>query len=216
MAAADTELANFVKEALMRGAARQEIASALLGAGWPEAQVRAALAGYAEMEFPVPVPVPRPRHYLSARDAFVYLVLFSTLGLSAYYLGSLIFQLIDVTFPDPALQTRGGFWGKDRIRWAVAVLVVSFPLYLYLAARTASEVAAESSRRASRVRKWLTYMTLFAAALVIIGDLVALIYQFLTGDLTIRVALKILTVAIISGAIFIYYLRSVSGDEAEA
>jgi len=213
MAAADTELANFVKEALMRGAARQEIASALLGAGWPEAQVRAALAGYAEVEFPVPVPRPRP--YLSARDAFVYLVLFSTLGLSAYYLGSLIFQLIDVTFPDPALQTRG-FWGEDRIRWAVAVLVVSFPLYLYLAARTASEVAAEPSKRASRVRKWLTYMTLFAAALVIIGDLVALIYQFLTGDLTIRVALKILTVAIISGAIFIYYLRSVSGDEAEA
>jgi Domain of unknown function (DUF5671) len=214
MAAADAELVGFVREALMRGASRQDIESALLDAGRPEAQVRAALSGFAEQDFPVPVPRPRP--YLSARDAFVYLVLFSTLGLSAYYFAALIFQLIDRTFLDPALHPVGGFWGGDRIRWSIAVLVVSFPLYLYLTARTASEVATEPSKRASRVRKWLTYMTLFAAALVIIGDLVALIYQFLTGELSVRVALKILTVAIIAGAIFLYYLRSVQGDEAEA
>ena len=33
-----------------------------------------ALAGFAEIDFPVPVPRPRP--YLSAREAFIYLVVF--------------------------------------------------------------------------------------------------------------------------------------------
>ena len=95
------------------------------------------------------------------------------------------------------------------------MLVVAFPLYLYLAAKTSAEVAAEPVRRASRIRKWLTYMTLFVAALTITGDLVALIYQFLTGELTVRILLKVVTVAVIAGAVFLYYLRSVSGDGPE-
>ena len=214
MATADSELAYFVKEALLRGASREEIETALIGAGWPREQVRQALSGYADIEFPVPVPLPKQQ--LSARDAFFYLVLFSTLGLSAYYLGSLIFQIIDIVFPDPTPVASHGFWGQNKIRWAIAVLVVSFPLYLFLAARISSEIAAEPLKGASGVRKWLTYLTLFVAALVIIGDLVALVYQFLNGDLSIRVALKILTVGVISGAIFVYYLRSVSRSEAEA
>lgn len=213
MAAADTELGLFVKDALMRGASRDEIETALTDAGWPGEQVREALSGYAESEFVVPVPRPKP--YLTARDAFIYLVLFWALGLSAYYLGLLIFHLIDMVFQDPA-PLRPGSWGQDKIRWAISVLVVSFPLYLYLAKKTAAEVEAEASKRTSKVRKWLTYMTLFVASTIIISALVTLIYKFLMGDLTIQVTLKILTVAVIASVIFFYYLRSVSGHESEA
>ena len=39
-----------------------------------------------------PVPVPRPRPYLSPREAFLYLLMFATLYLSAWHLGSLVFD----------------------------------------------------------------------------------------------------------------------------
>src|SRR5438132_4874360 len=42
--------------------------------------------------------------------------------------------------------------------------------------------------------KWLIYLTLFVAALIIIGDLVSLIYNFLGGDVTIKFVLKALSV----------------------
>ena len=213
MAAADTELSLFVREALAAGSSRAEIAAALRSAGWPEDQVRLALARFAEVAFPVPVP--RPRAYLSAQDAFLYLVVFSMLGLSAFYFGSLIFQFIDLGWLDPAEEGPGRGFHEQEIRYAIAVLAVAFPLFLILSVKTAKEIAGDAAKRGSGVRKWLTYMTLLVASLVIVGDLIGLIYQFLNGSLTMRIALKLLTVGVIAGAIFLYYLRSAARDVAE-
>jgi len=66
--------------------------------------VGSALAGFADLDFPVPVPRPKPS--LSARDAFLYLLLFTALYISAFSLGGLIFQLIDGAYPDPLLPPR--------------------------------------------------------------------------------------------------------------
>ena len=63
------ELSGFVKEALVRGLTPAQIEDALLRAGWTHEQVRAALAGFAQFDFPIPVPRPKP--YLSAREAFL-------------------------------------------------------------------------------------------------------------------------------------------------
>ena len=48
-------------------------------------------------------------------------------------------------------------------------------------------------------------MTLLFAAAVLLGDLVAVIYAFLSGDFTLQFALKALVVAGIAGGIFGYY-----------
>ena len=53
----------------------------------------------------------------------------------------------------------------------------------------------------------MTYVTLLFAAAVLLGDLVAVIYAFLSGDLTVQFALKALVVAGIAGGIFGYYRR---------
>ena len=73
----------------------------------------------------------------------------------------------------------------------------------------------DPSKRASKVRKWLTYMTLFVAAGVIIGDLTALVYGLLGGELSLRFALKALTVGFIAGGIFGYYLWDLRQEERE-
>ena len=215
MAETERELTAFVREALQSGASREEIDRALISAGWPAKDVDEALSRFAEVDFPLPVPSPPTRSYLSARDAFLYLVLFTALGLSAFYLGNLIFQLINMAFPDVASPAASGRWSDARIRWAVAVLIVSFPLYLYLAYKTEREIAADPQKLRSGIRKWLTYITLFVASMIILGDLVVLVDRFLAGELTIRIGLKILTVAAISGANFVHYLRSASRGEGK-
>lgn len=213
MAQAEQELIEFVKNALSRGASRDEIAQALSRAGWAQDQIRPAMAAFAEQDFIVPVPRPRP--YVSARDAFYYLLLFFTLGLSAYYFCSLVFDIINVTIPDLTRPENWRDYAEDGIRHAIAVLVVAFPLYLFLTAKIASEVRKVPEKRASHVRKWLTYIALFLAAVTIVCDLSVLIYQFLKGDLTIQVSLKVLTVAVVAGLIFTVYLRSVGRDEKD-
>jgi len=210
--AADKELLEFVSQALMSKVPRDEIERILAEAGWPRDRVKAALSSFADVE--IPLPVPRPRAYGSARDAFLYLVIFVALCLSSYYLGSLFFNIIDIAFPDPAVTERSELLRPDRIRWAIAMLVVSFPAYLILSVKINSEIAKDSEQRGSRVRKWLTYLTLFIAAMFVIGDLVGLVYQFLKGELTIRIGLQILTVAAIASVIFVYYLRSIGRDES--
>ena len=201
------ELTRFVRTALERGAERGEIEAALAEAGWRREKVEEALGAFAESEFPVPVPRPQP--YLSPREAFLYLLLFTTLYISAFNLGGLLFELIDEAFPDPA-DLRRGF----DVAWKVANLVVAFPVYVFLAVRQERELRADPAARGSKVRKWLTYCTLFVAAGFLIGDLVVLVHGFLDGELTLRFLLKILVVAILAGTVLVYYLRDLRKDDA--
>ena len=211
----DDDLIGFVRDALGRGAPRAEIEAVLLRAGWDAAQVAAALAAYSSEPFIVPVP--RPRVSLSARDAFLYLVLFSTLYMSAVNFGSLVFDLINRAFPDQVLDGPATYRATgDGLRWAIAALIVSFPVFLYVSRVTGREVARDPRKRESAVRRWLTYLTLFVAATVLIGDVIMLVYNALGGDMTIRFLLKVLTVGLIAGLIFGYYLKDLRADEKAA
>ena len=214
MASGTQELERFVRDALASGQPRDAIEQALATAGWPPEQARSALAMYAEVAFPVPVPRPRP--YLSAREAFIYLVLFTTLYLSAYHLGSLLFDLLNRAMPDPA----DSGWRVDRIadsiRWSTASLIIAFPVYVFLAHYVSLDAARNPSRRLSAVRRWLTYLTLFVAASVLMGDLIALVNALLGGELTLRFVLKVLIAGTIAGTIFGFYLWDLRREEKEA
>jgi hypothetical protein len=209
------DLSRFVREALGRGFSRAEIEGVLLRAGWSAAQVRAATAGFADVDFPLPVPRPTP--YLSARDAFQYLVLFGTLYVSAYNFGSLLFQIINLTLPDPAAAAfgRDSEYTRQSIRWSVSSLIVAFPVFLYTSWVIERSIRRDSNKAISKVRKWLTYVTLFLAAGVLIGDVTSLVYNLLGGELTLRFILKVATVGVIAGSIFWYYLSDLRREERD-
>jgi len=211
--AINEELQSFVKDALAHGQSRDAIEKALLKAGWKSDQVNGALAAYAPVEFPIPVPRPRP--YLSAREAFMYLVLFTTLYLTTFHLGRLIFQFINLGLPDLAEFYNYAGSARQAIRFSVASLIIAFPIFMYLSLLIGRSIKRDPSKRASKVRKWLTYMTLFVAAAVIIGDLTWLVYSFLGGEMSLRFALKAVTVAVIAGGIFGYYLWDLRQEERE-
>lgn len=196
------ELRDHVRRAIEAGRGRAEIRESLVAAGWDAPQIARAMDAWADV--PGSLAVPRPRPQLSAREAFLYLLLFASLYLTAWHLGALIFDLIELALPDP-VEARYSGWRADSIRWSVAALLVGAPLYAGLTLRMEREMRADPVRRQSPVRQWLGHMTLFVAALVVIGALVRTIYGLLAGDLTGAFILKILTVAGIAAVIFGYY-----------
>jgi hypothetical protein len=205
MASAIDEIREFVREALQAGQSRERTEQALLEAGWPAAQVERAMAAFAEVDFPVPVPRPQPS--ISAREAFVYLTLFAALAITAQQFGALLFHLIDHVIPDAAEDAYRTEYRAESIRWAIAALIVAFPVFVMLTRAVNRGIRENPVRRLSPVRHWLTYLTLFAAAGTIIGDLIWLIFSLLNGDLTLRFGLKLGVVAVIAGVVFGYYLN---------
>jgi hypothetical protein len=214
MAAATQDLELFVRDALGKSQSKESILAALAAAGWPVEQAANALDAYADVAFPVPVPKPRP--YLSAREAFLYLVLFATLYVTAYHLGSLLFDLINRAFPDPADPAWQAMHLGSSMRWSVASVVIAFPVFLFVARHLGKELARSPIKRLSVVRRWLTYVTLFLAAGIVIGDLITLVYNVLGGELTTRFGLKVVVVAAIAGTIFAYYLFDLRHEEKES
>ncbi len=211
--AVNEDLTGFVRESLSRDMSRTAIESVLNEAGWGEEDIHTAMGAFADVDFPVPVPKPKP--YLSAREAFLYLVLFTTLYIVAFNLGSLLFSLIERAIPDPLAPDGAAEIIRQTIRWAISSLAIAVPVFLYVFMYVSRAVRIDPSKRGSKVRKWLTYATLFAAAGTIIGDLIALVNNFLAGEMTVRFLLKVLVVGAISGVIFWYYLTDVGKEEEE-
>ena len=212
MASGTEELEVFARDALLRGLDKESIRKVMLEAGWTPEQARSAMDAYADIPFLVPVPRPRP--HLSAREAFLYLLLFTTLYLSCYHLGSLLFDLINRAYPD-ASDPAYGLFGGDSMRWSIAYLIIAFPAFLFIARYIGKDVAKRPSKRLSPVRRWLTYLTLFIAAGFVIGDLTTLVYKVLAGELTSRITLKVIVVIIIAGTVLGYYLSDLRKEERE-
>lgn len=209
----NADLQRFVREALSRGLPRPAIRERLLAAGWRAEEADSALAAFAEVDFPVPVPRRRP--YLSAREAFLYLVLFATLYIAAFNLGLVLFAILDHWMPDAVERGYAYRGAVEAIRNGIAGLVIAFPIFLFVSTLIGRAVAREPEKRGSEVRKWLTYVTLFVAALVIIGDLTFLLQRLLSGELPVRVLWKTLVVLAIAGTVFGHYLADLRGEEGE-
>ena len=208
------ELDLFVREALSQQKSREGIREALLEAGWRPDEITKALNRYAEVDFSIPVP--RPRLYLPARDAFLYLVMFAAMYASALGVGTVLFRFIHGAFPDPVQEEMYYYVDPlEGLRWSVASVIIAYPIYMAIAVSLHRAYATDPERRGSRVRKWLTYITLFIATSVIIGDLTALVFRLLDGEVTVRFLFKVLVVGVLAGLIFGYYLWDLRRDERE-
>lgn len=201
------DLRDFVRDALITGKPRPDIETALNTAGWSPSEITEALSAWSETDF-VP-PVPRPQAVVTARDFFVYGLMFGTLIFGAGYLVELLHHLIDWL-----LEVEFGTWARNSARWAMAVLIVTGPAYGWLIWRERKKLAQDPSLYRSSIRKWMTYLALLVAATVLLGDFVYVIYGFLLGNFTLHFLLDALVVAIVAGGIFLYYFVDIGrGDQ---
>jgi hypothetical protein len=208
------DLHAFVREALARGTSRDDVRKALRDARWPEDEIEAELEAWHDAG--LGLPVPRRRLGFSPREAFLYLLLFVALYLVAFNVGSILFFWIERLWPDAAMSGSEEYWDRTRdwVRFALSCVLVAFPVYLYTARVTGRAVAADPEKRNSGVRRWLTYLTLFNAACVLIGDFIAVLQGLFKGELTARYLGKAAVVAAIGGWLFTHYMGGLRRDEA--
>lgn len=200
------DLAKFLEHARSRGMDHGTIRMLLLSAGWKEKDIARALAAHA-----LDLPVPAPTDSGGARDAFLHLVTFAALYAAAIACVTLLFQYVSLWLPDPAFRATGQaqVWMLRGIRWGLAVLLVSFPAYLVMSRTVLREMRAQPEKAWSAIRRWLTYLTLFVAALALATDFVTLVFFFLEGELSARFLTKVALVALVAGLPFVYYLSTV-------
>ena len=146
-------------------------------------------------------------HKTGPKEVFSHLLSIVMLYVSVGSFITLLFQFVNVTFPDLLeVGTYAREGALSAIRWAIASLLVVFPTYLWTMRMLRKNYAKEPAVREMRVRKWLIYFTLFAAGLLMIGDLVVVVFNFLDGDLTVRFILKAAAMLLTAGMVFFYYL----------
>ncbi|MBT9315985.1 DUF5671 domain-containing protein [Leptothoe spongobia] len=198
-----SELVNFIAAARSQGASDEFISTLLRSFGWPQREIERAYFVVYEELVGMPIPSPHGGQGESARDAFVYLLSFVTLGMWTQALGEIGFILIDHVIPDPLSRAYGD--SSFQIAFCLARLLVAYPVYLLLMRKILKDLSVYREKTYSGVRKWLTYIALLVVALVGIGTLMAFLTSFLRGELTPRFLLKVLVILIIDGGVLTYY-----------
>lgn len=145
----------------------------------------------------------------SPKDFFVWLGAMVALYVSVGSFIALLFRYIDVLFPDVVYGGYDPYSGG--IRFAIASLIVVFPLYFYLTQMIQRDLRADPEKRELGIRKWLIYITLFVAGVALAIDLVTVLYTFLGGELTNRFLLKALSIFAVIGGVFWYYFKDLKG-----
>lgn len=197
-----SSIAGFIAHARSKGMDHQTIRMLLLSAGWKERDVSQALASES-----LEMPVPQPPDAGSARDAFFHLLSFTALTATVGSLVYLLFDYLNRWLPDPAFP-QYGISDFSGIRWSIAVILLSFPLFLWMQRLLQREFSEHPEKLASGVRKWLTYLTLFVTACTLVGDGISLIFSLLQGDMTLRFFLKVIVILVLAGLPFSYYLQT--------
>lgn len=142
-------------------------------------------------------------------EFFLHLLMVVTLYVSVYNFTYLLFEVVDFVLPDVIRS----YVNHSMIKWSIASLVVSFPLFLYFSNTIRKSLKVEPNQHNARSRRWLLGFTLFLAGFVFIGNLTWLVYQFLEGALTMAILTKSFIVFAVTAVVFTHYrgaLRSES------
>jgi len=147
---------------------------------------------------------------MTPRDFFMHLLGFVALYASIISFLTLMYQYVNVLFPDPLnfYYTRI----LNIIRVASSTLIVVFLVFILINWLLERDFAKAPKKRDLKFRKWLIYFTLFVSAITIIIDLIRLVYIFYSGELTTRFLLKILAVLIVAAGVLAYYFWDLKRD----
>jgi hypothetical protein len=143
----------------------------------------------------------------SPKDVFLHLLMMVMLYIGVISLIALSFAYIEYSFPDQLSFYRADV--LNNIRMQSSMLVVSFPLLLILASLIQRDVRKTPAKHELKFSKWLIYLTLFLSALTIVIDLIQLVNRFYSGELTTPFLLKVLSVLVVAGGVFGYYMWDV-------
>jgi hypothetical protein len=203
-----------LESARQRGISDETVVSLLRHRGFSERSIYRALSAYYEEILGESLPS-RGLDVENARDAFYYLLNFITLAFWTVALGQIFYMLIERRFPD-ALDANVLSSVRDEIAGQLAAVIVTFPVFLVVHSLIQAQLRKRPDLYYSPVRRWLTYVALVLAAIVLVADAVWFVTSFLQGQLTIRFVLDSLVLLVLGGGIFLYYLMTMEPPAARA
>jgi len=140
-----------------------------------------------------------------ALDAFLNLLQLITLGWLSFSIGSVFFNIINKYFGSIQFGSQMDLVFQSATKTGIASSIIVLPIFLVIISVLHSEYKKDKLDHNSGIYRWLTYLMLLVSALTIIGSLVALLVNFLNGEYTANIILKILVVLLIALGIFGFY-----------
>lgn len=150
-----------------------------------------------------------------AKYAFYYLLSLVALIFTAINSGIIFFQVINHFIPD-ALANYSDSVSQEMLRFAIASLVFAAPVFYWMQVLISNGLAKKELSLTAGIRRWLTYFIIFIASVVILVWLIMTMTSFLNGELTLKSALKTLTIMVLAGSIFGYYFYDVRREQVTA
>ncbi len=123
----------------------------------------------------------------------------------------LLFNIININFPDAAEAYYVSESARGAIRVSMGFLFVMFPTYLLLTRLSNQDRRKNSGGEYYVFTKWLVYLSLLVAGGVLLGDLITLIIYFLNGEITTRFILKVILLLFVVSIAAYYYLLDLRG-----
>lgn len=208
------EIASFIQTAKQGGVSDDSIVGILRHNGWSERRIYRALGTYYGATLGANIPA-RTQSGENARDAFLYLLNFITLGFWTVALGQIFYAIIAHRFPDVTNPYDGDLLPlRDAISGQLATVIVAFPLFLFVHSLIARELNKRRDLYYSGIRRWLTYLALVLAALTVLADAIWFVTSLLRGELTVRFILDSLVLLVLGGGVFAYYLSTINPPPA--
>jgi len=144
--------------------------------------------------------------------AFYYILSLAALIFVAISSALIIFQIIDKSVFD-ALAYYGSYSNQSALRFGISALLISAPIFFLCVNLINKGLKKGEIDKDSPLRNWLTYFILAVSAVVILGSLVGIINAFLSGEMTLKSILQLLTVILIAAIVFSYYLYDIRRDK---
>lgn len=156
----------------------------------------------------------QPKQKTSPKDFFLHLLSMLTLYVSAISFGTILFQLVNLQYPDP-LNSYMVTSARDILRQGISSVIIFFPVYIGSVVYLNKMYTQHAEKRNLRIRKWLIYFTLFVASVIILFSLSSLVKHLLDGELTMSFFLKLLSVVFISASVLGFYGNEIKKDKSE-
>ena len=139
----------------------------------------------------------------NAKYAFYYLLSLAALIFTGLSVGMVAFSIIDKTVADALVSYYNA--GDGSLKFAISALLIAAPIYYAMAQLISRGLKSGELDKESPLRRWLTYFILLVSSLIVLGVLISVINNFLSGELSARFLLKALVTFLISGTVFSYY-----------
>lgn len=128
----------------------------------------------------------------------------------------LFFETLNKKFPDvlnSVNQYGYNSYTFDNIRSTLATLIIFFPLFLVLAYYWRKLSKSGLGIKDNVIFKWMIYLVLFLASLLIAIDLVTLVNYFVSGEITNRFIFKVLGTAVVAGLVWFNYFYELKNHD---